>query len=177
MHRRHQQAERRLAPARLNLPIFRSTDANADVTYEIWHFDVQGWLDQYDEASMCPFTFLVAYKVILGNGLAPYQEVWTSPWMILLRCMDHTFGNVCDYDSMIQIVVWNPTERKWNCQGVHAKSPWSSSSGETCMYPDQVPNEGEGLRRDRFYYGLTPSLRDALSFAMADLPGEGTSRH
>ena len=36
--------------------------------------------------------------------------------------------------------------------------------------PDQVPNEGEGLRRDRFYYGLTPSLRDALSFAMADLP-------
>ena len=39
-----------------------------------------------------------------------------------------------------------------------------------CAYPDQVPNEGEGLRRDRFYYGLTPSLRDALSFAMADLP-------
>ena len=37
-------------------------------------------------------------------------------------------------------------------------------------YPAQVLNEGEGLRRDRFYYGLTPSLRDALSFAMADLP-------
>ena len=36
-------------------------------------------------------------------------------------------------------------------------------------YPDQVPNEGEGMRRDHFYYGLTPSLRDALSFAMADL--------
>ena len=30
-------------------------DANADVTYEIWHFDVQGWLDQYDEVSMCPY--------------------------------------------------------------------------------------------------------------------------
>ena len=38
-----------------------------------------------------------------------------------------------------------------------------------CAYPDQVPNEGEGLRRDRFYHGLIPSLRDALSFAMADL--------
>ena len=37
-------------------------------------------------------------------------------------------------------------------------------------YPDQVPNEGEGPRRDRFYYRLTPSLRDMLSFAMADLP-------
>ena len=52
-HRRHWRAERRLAPARLNLPIFCSMDANADVTYEIWRFDVQGWLDQYDEVSMC----------------------------------------------------------------------------------------------------------------------------
>ena len=37
-------------------------------------------------------------------------------------------------------------------------------------YPDQVPNEGEGLRHNCFYYGLLPSLRDVLSFAMADLP-------
>ena len=56
-HRRCWRAERRLAPARLNLPIFRSTDANADVTYEIWRFDIQGWLDQYDEASMHPHIF------------------------------------------------------------------------------------------------------------------------
>ena len=34
-HRRCQLAERRLAPARLNLPIFCSMDANADGTYEI----------------------------------------------------------------------------------------------------------------------------------------------
>ena len=39
-----------------------------------------------------------------------------------------------------------------------------------CAYPDQVPNEGEGLRRDRFYYGIISSLRDMLSFAMANLP-------
>ena len=37
-------------------------------------------------------------------------------------------------------------------------------------YPNQVLNEGEGLRRDRFYYRLTPSLRDMLSFAMVNLP-------
>ena len=48
------QAERRLALARLNLPIFRSTDANADVTYEIWRFDVKGWLDQYDDGEYAP---------------------------------------------------------------------------------------------------------------------------
>ena len=40
-HQRHWQAERRLAPVRLNLPIFHFTDANAYVTYEIWHFDVK----------------------------------------------------------------------------------------------------------------------------------------
>ena len=56
-HRRHWWAERRLALARLNLPIFRSTDTNADVTYEIWCFNVQGWLDQYDEVSMRPHIF------------------------------------------------------------------------------------------------------------------------
>ena len=55
--RRCRWVERRLAPARLNLPIFHSMDANADVTYEIWRFDVQGWLDQYEEASMCPHIF------------------------------------------------------------------------------------------------------------------------
>ena len=38
-----------------------------------------------------------------------------------------------------------------------------------CVYPDQGKNEGEGLRRDHFYYGLILSLRDALSFAMANL--------
>ena len=38
-------------------------------------------------------------------------------------------------------------------------------------YPDQVPNEGEGLRWDHASTtGLIPSLRDVLSFAMADLP-------
>ena len=39
-----------------------------------------------------------------------------------------------------------------------------------CACPDWVPNEGEGLRRDCFYYGLIPSLRDVHSFAMANLP-------
>ena len=66
-HRRHWQAERRLALVRLNLPIIRSTDVNANVTYEIWRFDVQGWLDQYDEASMHPHIF---------GSLQGYPGIW-----------------------------------------------------------------------------------------------------
>ena len=100
-HRRHRQPERRLAPARLNLPIFRSTDANADVTYEIWRFDVQGWLDQYDEASMGPHIFgsLQGYPGKWARSLPGGMNISLKD---LLGCMDCTFGNVHDYDSMIR---------------------------------------------------------------------------
>ena len=96
-HQRCQQVERRLAPARLNLPVFRSTDANADVTYELWCFDVQGWLDQYDEVSI--FGSLQGYPGKWAHSLPGGINI---PLDELLRHMDCTFGNVCDYDSMIQ---------------------------------------------------------------------------
>ena len=100
-HRRRRWTERRLALARLNLPIFHSTDANADVTYEIWHFDVQGWLDQYDEVSMHPHIFgsLQGYPGKWACSLPGGMNISLND---LLRCMDHTFGNICDYDSMIR---------------------------------------------------------------------------
>ena len=93
-HRRCQQAERRLAPARLNLPIFRSTDANADVTYEIWCFNVQGRLDQYDEVSMCPHIFgsLQGYPGKWAHSLPGGMNISLND---LLRHMDCTFRNVC----------------------------------------------------------------------------------
>ena len=141
--------ERRLAPTRLNLPVFWSTDANADVTYELWHFNVQGWLDQYDKVSMHPHIF--------GN-LQGYPGKWARslpgglniPLDELLRCMDCTFGNVRDYDSMI-----------WSLYEICQKE--SETVEEYILrvhevvavvkhtYPDQVPNEGEGLRWDHFY--------------------------
>ena len=98
-HRRCRRAERRLAPARLNLPIFCSTDANADVIYEIWCIDVQGWLDQYDEASMCPHIFgsLQGYPGKWARSLPGGMDILKD----LLRCMDCTFGNMCDCESMI----------------------------------------------------------------------------
>ena len=76
-------------------------NANADVTYELWHFNVQGWLDQYDEVGIHPHIF---------SSLQGYPGKWAYslpgginiPLDELLRCMDPTFGNVCDYDSMIQ---------------------------------------------------------------------------
>ena len=87
----------------------------------------------------------------------------------LMRHMDCTFRNVHDYNSMIQ-----------SLHEIHQKEQETVEEYKLRVheavavvkhtYPDQVPNEGEGLRRDSFYYGLTPSLRDALSFAIANLP-------
>ena len=40
-----------------------------------------------------------------------------------------------------------------------------------CTYPDQVPNErGKPEVKSFLLHGLIPSLRDVLSFMMADLP-------
>ena len=166
--RRCRRAERRLAPARLNLPIFRSTDANADVTYEIWHFDVQGWLDQYDEVSMCPHIFgsLQGYPRKWDHSLPEGMNISLND---LLRCMDHTFGNMRDYDSMIRLL-YNICQKEQETVEEYMLRVHEAVAVVKHAYPDQVPNEGEGLRRDHFYYGLIPSLRDALSFAMADLP-------
>ena len=99
-HRRCQQTKRRLAPARLNLPIFCSTDANADVTYEIWCFNVERWLDHYDEVSMHPHTFgsLQGYPGKWARSLPGGMNILLDE---SLRHMDCTFGNVHDYDSMI----------------------------------------------------------------------------
>ena len=86
----------------------------------------------------------------------------------LLRCMDCTFRNVHDYDSMIQSL-YKIHQREHETAEEYMLRVHEAVAVVKRAYPDQVPNEGEGLRRDRFYYGLTPSLRDALSFAMADL--------
>ena len=166
--RRCRGAERRLAPARLNLPIFCSTDANADVTYEIWHFDVQGWLDQYDEASMHPHIFgsLQGYPGKWARSLSGGMNISLKD---LLRRMDHTFRNVRNCDSMIQSL-YEIRQKENESVEEYMLIVHKAVAVVKHAYPNQVPNEGEGLRRDRFYYGLTPSLRDALSFAMADLP-------
>ena len=38
------------------------------------------------------------------------------------------------------------------------------------VYPDQISDQGKNLIQDRFYHGLSPSLRVALGFARAELP-------
>ena len=86
----------------------------------------------------------------------------------LLRHMDHTFGNMHDYDSMIQSL-YEIRQREHEMVEEYMLRVHEAVVVVKRAYPDQVPNEGEGLRKDCFYYRLIPSFRDKLSFTMADL--------
>ena len=55
--RRRWRGNKWLAPVHLDMSIFKSTDPDVDVMYTLWRFDVQGWLDQYQEESMMPLIY------------------------------------------------------------------------------------------------------------------------
>ena len=93
--------EKRLAPACIDMPVFKTIDPNADITYTIWKFGVEGWLNQYDEVSMMPHIYhcLQGYQ---GKCLCSLEEGWNISACDLLRWMDTAFRSLQDYDSMIR---------------------------------------------------------------------------
>ena len=99
-HRRKWWGEKCLVPTHLDMPIFKLIDPNTDVMYILWRFNVQGWLNQYQEESMMPHIY---------NSLRGYASQWVQsleggPNLMvvdLLEHIDHVFGNVAQYDTMI----------------------------------------------------------------------------
>ena len=82
------------------MPIFKSTDLNVDVTYTLWRFDVQGWLDQNQEESMMPhiYSSLRGYPSRWVHSLEGGQNLTVTK---LLEQMDHAFGDMQEYDTMV----------------------------------------------------------------------------
>ena len=81
--------------------ILKSTDPNVDVTYTLWKFNVQGWLDQYQEESM----MLHIYNSLRGYPGLRVHSLDRGPNLTvteLLKQMDRTFGDVHEYDMMIR---------------------------------------------------------------------------
>ena len=144
--------------------IFKSTDPNADVTYTLWRFDVQGWLDQYQEESMMPHIY---------NSLRGYPSWWVhsldgGPNLMvteLLGWMDHAFGNVHEYDMIIrsldEIRQKEGKSMEEYMLGIHELIAMICRA-----YPDQVTDQGKNLAWNQFYHGLAPSLQDALELVM-----------
>ena len=157
-----------LAPARLDMPIFKSTDPGVEVTYTLWHFDVDAFLKQYDEASMHLHIFasLCGYPGKWAHTLDEGKDISVQE---LLMHMEKTFGNKCNYDAMIRTLY-----------EVQQKEDRTVEEYMLCIhyavmvihhaYPVCLPDHGRDLKKDCFYHGLHPYLHDALSFAIVELP-------
>ena len=96
-------------------------DPNADVTYTIWWFDIQGSLEQYGEVSMMPYIYSSLQRYP-GKRVHLLEEGRNIMVRELLEHMDATFGNVCDYDSMIR-PLYEIQQKSQEHGRVHAEDP------------------------------------------------------
>ena len=83
------------------MPIFKLTDLGVEVMYTLWHFNVDAFLEQYDEASMCPHIFasLFGYPGKWARTRDKGKDISVQD---LLLHMEKTFGNKRNYDAMIR---------------------------------------------------------------------------
>ena len=157
-----------LVPARLDMPIFKSTNPGVEVMYTLWCFDVDAFLEQYDEASMHPhiFTSLCGYPGKWAHMLDEGKDISVRD---LLMHMERTFGNKQDYDAMIR-TLYEVQQRDDETVEEYMLHIHEVVAVICRAYPDRLPDRGWDLKKDRFYHGLCPYLHDALSFAMEELP-------
>ena len=169
-HRGHRGSRERkwLAPTRLDMPIFKSTDPGTEVTYMLWCFNVDAFLKQYDEASMCPhiFTSLRGYPGKWACTLDKGKDISVQD---LLMHMERTFGNKHDYDAMVR-TLYEVQQRDDEMVEDYMLCIHEAVAVICRAYPDCLPDRGRDLKKDRFYHGLCPYLHNALSFTMAELP-------
>ena len=150
------------------MPIFKSTDSGAEVTYTLWWFDVDTFLEQYDEASMRPHIFasLHGYPSKWAHTLDEGKDISMQD---LLMHMEKTFSNKHDYDAMIRTLyeVQQKEDETAEEYMIHIHDAIAVIHHAYCKH---LPDRGRDLKKDCFYHGLRPYLHDALSFAMAKLP-------
>ena len=160
--------EKWLAPARLDMQIFKLTDPGAEVTYTLWRFDVDAFLEQYDDASMHPHIFasLHGYPGKWAHMLDEGKDISMQD---LLMHMEKTFGNKHDYDAMIR-TLYEVQQKEYETVEEYMLHIHDAVAVICRAYPECLPDRGRDLKKDRFYHGLHPYLHGALSFAMAELP-------
>ena len=160
--------KKRLALTRLDMPIFKSTDPGAEVMYMLWHFNVDAFLEQYNEASMHPHIFasLRGYPGKWAHTLVEGKDISVQD---LLMHMEKMFGNKCDYDAMIR-TLYEVQQKEDKMVEEYMLRIHNAVTVIQCAYPECLPDRGRDLKKDSFYHGLCPYLHDVLSFVMAELP-------
>ena len=156
-----------LVPMRLDMPIFKSTDPGAEVTYTLWHFDVDAFLEQYDEASMCTHIF-TSLRGYLGKWAHMRDEGKNISVQDLLMHMERTFSNKHDYNAMIR-TLYEVQQRDDETLEEYMFRIHEVVAVICRAYLEHLPDQGQDLKKDCFYHGSRPYFHDALSFAMAEL--------
>ena len=159
---------KQLAPARLDMPIFKSTDLGAEVKYTLWRFNVDAFLEQYDEASMCPHIF-ASLRGYPGKWARMLDEGKDISVQDLLMHMERTFSNKRDYDAMIR-TLYEVQQRDDEMVEEYMLRIHEAVAVICRAYPDCLLDRGWDLKKDRLYHRLCPYIHDTLSFAMAELP-------
>ena len=157
-----------LAPARLDMLIFKLTYQGVEVMYTLWQFNVDAFLEQYDEASMRPHIFasLHGYPGKWAHTLDEGKDISVQD---LLMYMEKTFSNKRDYDAMIR-TLYEVQQKEDETMEEYMLHIHYAVMVICHAYPECHPDWGRDLKKDCFYHGLCPYLHDSLSFAMAELP-------
>ena len=153
---------------RLDMQIFKLTDLGVEVMYTLWRFNVDSFLEQYDEASMHPHIFASLYGY-LGKWAHMLDEGKDISMRDLLNHMEKTFGNKRDYDAMIR-TLYEVQQRDNETVEEYMLCMHEVVTMIHRAYLEHLPDRGQDLKKDHFYHGLCPYLYDAFSFAMAELP-------
>ena len=148
--------------------IFKLADPGAEVTYTLWHFDVDTFLEQYDEASMHPHIF-ASLRGYPGKWACTLSEGKDISVQDLLMHMEKTFSNKCDYDAMIR-TLYEVQQKEDETVEEYMLHTHNVVLVIHHVYPECLPDHGRYLKKDHFYHGSCPYLPDALSFVMVELP-------
>ena len=141
--------------------IFKSTDPGAEVMYTLWHFDVDAFLEQYDEASMNPHIFASLHRYP-GKWAHTLDDGKDNSMQDLLMHMEKMFGNKHDYDATIR-TLYEVQQKEDESVEEYMLHIHDAVMVIHRAYPECLPDCGRDLKKDRFYHGLCPYLHNALS--------------
>ena len=138
------------------------------MTYTLWWFNVDTFLEQYDGASMHPHIFasLWGYPSKWAHTLDEGKDISVQD---LLMHMEKTFGKKCNYDAMIR-TLYEVQQKEDETVEEYMLCIHDAVAVIHHVYLERLPDQGRDLKKDCFYYGLCPYLHDALSFAMVEMP-------
>ena len=148
--------------------IFKLTDPGTEATYTLWCFNVDAFLEQYDEASMHPHIIarLHGYPSKWARALDEGKDISVQD---LLMHMEKMFGNKHDYAAMIR-TLYKVQQKEDEVVEEYMLHIYDVVMVIHHAYLEHLPDRGRDLKKDHFYHGLCPYLHDALSFAIAELP-------